>query len=346
MLIITKSLHVINYQLDEIFPREISESFREYVLELVDHIRNNPSVRAYKSTSTTTEVIRCALDILENKDSDDIISTRTENISKRLLSKEQEAQRRVERLSTNIQKGSLIQALIQDEANDNTYYLLAKVDHSEFVDDDTFTFKSGFSKDKKNIWKSCLLDISNTDTDIFYAKVYTNNSAKYWSEGFLELVPIESNESNTIKAFKSIDGLLGATIKKTAPSDYTVIRNSVISYFKNVDHFDYSDMLETLIRNYDPTELSRDDLSSLIGKFEGLPEKKKFDRQFSPVPSAIKAHIKKIYEVNSGIKLQVTDEVDDIRNTITAFVDGDTGQQYLRIKVTNQDTFNMFKNNN
>ena len=57
-------------------------------------------------------------------------------------------------MDTNVQKGSLIQALLYDEDKDSSMYLLAKVEHTDFVDDTDFSFKSGFSKDTKKIWKS------------------------------------------------------------------------------------------------------------------------------------------------------------------------------------------------
>ncbi len=39
--------------------------------------------------------------------------------------------------------------LLFDEENKTSIYLLAKDEHSDFVDDSDFSFKSGFSKDKK-----------------------------------------------------------------------------------------------------------------------------------------------------------------------------------------------------
>lgn len=71
-------------------------------------------------------------------------------IAQRLLLKEREAQTTVVHMNTNVQKGSLIQALLYDEDKDKYTYLLAKVEHTDFVDDSDFSFKSGFSKDMKN----------------------------------------------------------------------------------------------------------------------------------------------------------------------------------------------------
>ena len=52
-------------------------------------------------------------------------------IANRLLLKEQEAQTSVARMNTNVQKGSLIQALMYNEEKDEHIYLLAKVEHTD-----------------------------------------------------------------------------------------------------------------------------------------------------------------------------------------------------------------------
>ena len=68
----------------------------------------------------------------------------------RLLNKETAAQQRIEHLKSKFKKVAFVQAYISDEQTENKTYLLAKVEHGGFVDDIDFSFKSGFSKDKKN----------------------------------------------------------------------------------------------------------------------------------------------------------------------------------------------------
>ncbi len=57
-------------------------------------------------------------------------------------------------------------------------------------------------------------------------------------------------------------------------------------------------------------------LRNLRDKLLELPDVRKFDRQFTPVPSVIKARIKREYDVYQGIKLQITDEIDKIEEVI------------------------------
>ena len=125
-------------------------------------------------------------------------------------------------------KGSLIQALLYDDTADTYKYLLAKVEHSDFVDDTDFTFKTGFSKDKKTIWKSCLFDIVNPEAEVFNAIIYLDTKAKYWSSDFLELEEVISDEKNIISAFSAIDETLNRNVKRGAPQDYTFLRNAFI----------------------------------------------------------------------------------------------------------------------
>lgn len=61
-----------------------------------------------------------------------------------LLRTEKEAYSRVGNMDINCKKSSLIQILIFDESKDTYLYLLAKVEHSVFIDDYDFSFKTVF----------------------------------------------------------------------------------------------------------------------------------------------------------------------------------------------------------
>lgn len=240
MQIITKSIRIIDYDAQQIYTRATPATFDVYVSELIDHINGNKNVREFKTRSTDTEVIGCIKHILRAHDNAELVSNKTDSIASRLLIKEIDAQRRVARMDTNVQKGSLVQALLFDEETNQSIYLLAKVEHSDFVDDADFSFKSGFSKDKKTFWKSCLIEIPDLEATSYTARIYSNTVAKYWSDDFLELDEMVSDESNTSNAFKAIESTLNRNIRNLAPRDHTVIRNAVISYFKSHEHFDYN----------------------------------------------------------------------------------------------------------
>lgn len=175
----------------------------------------------------------------------------------------------------------------------------------------------------------------------YTARIYSNTVAKYWSDDFLELDEMVSDESNTSKAFKAIESTLNRNIRSIAPRDHTVIRNAVISYFKNHEHFDYAVMLDSILDGYQVTDLSEEKLETLKEKLAELPERKHFDRQFCPVASVISARIKKVYDVNDGIQIRITDEVRQLDETISAYQDPN-GNRYIRIKTNNELTYRRF----
>lgn len=230
-----------------------------------------------------------------------------------------------------------------DDERDKYTYLLAKVEHTDFVDDSDFSFKSGFSKDMKKLWKSCIFEIDDLNASSFSAKVYSNTVAKYWHDNFLELDQRVSDEVNTDKAFRAIDSALNRNIKNVAPRDHTLLRNAVIAYFKSNDYIDYDTMVQSTLENYQPVELEQEKMDKVIEKIRELPDKHHFDKQFNTVASAINARIRKVYDVCSGVQLKITDAIDDFDNTITAYREID-GNKYIKIKTDNDLTFRRFSN--
>lgn len=247
MNIINKSIRIINYENGNIIHRETPVAFNEYIDELISHINTNESVRQFKTQSVNAEVISVILDILANRDNADYVAEHHDVIATRLLRKEMEAQGHVGQMNINVKKGSLIQTLLYDDTADTYKYLLAKVEHSDFVDDTDFTFKTGFSKDKKTIWKSCLFDIVNPEAEVFNAIIYSDTKAKYWSSDFLELEEVISDEKNTISAFSAIDETLNRNVKRGAPQDYTFLRNAFIIYLRGHEHIDYGECWEPFL---------------------------------------------------------------------------------------------------
>ena len=341
MQIINKSIRIIDYESNRTITRDTPASFNEYVSELIAHINTNVSVREYKTRSSSTEVIGSILRILAKNTDSATVLAKTNDIANRLLIKEIGAQQKVGHLDTNVQKGSLIQALIYEEGDDTYSYLLAKVEHSDFVDDSDFSFKTGFSKDKKTIWKSCLFDLTNPEGEQFSAKIYSNTVAKYWSDDFLELDQMLSDESNTSSAFSAIDSTLNQNFRGVVSRDHTIIRNSVILYFRSNEYIDYLTMVEDILGNYIPVDVEQDKIKSIKEKIKLLPQKKNFDYQFNSVPKAIDARIKKVYDVNVGIQLKNTDGIENISEKIAAYRDND-GTRYIKIKTNNDDTFKRF----
>lgn len=343
MEVVLQTIRIIDYENNMVYVREAPETFSDYVRQLITYINSNTSVREYRTRSTNTEVISCILDIIKNQIDTEFVTSKIDFIANRLLLKECEAQSSVAHMSTNVQKGSLIQALMYNEEKDEYIYLLAKVEHTDFVDDEDFSFKSGFSKDMKKLWKSCTFKVGDLNATSFSAKVYSNTVAKYWYDNFLELDQVVSDEVNTEKAFRAIDSTLNRNVKNIAPRDHTLIRNAMIAYFKSNDYIDYDTMIQSTLENYHPIQLEQEKMDKVVEKIRELPEKHKFDKQFNTVSSVINARIRKVYDVCQGVQLRITDAIDDLDNTITAYRDKD-GNRFIQIRTDNDLTFNRFSN--
>lgn len=341
MEIVIQTIRIIDYENNAVYVRDTPETFSKYVRQLITYINGNTSIREYRTRLVNTEVISCILDIVKNQIDSDLVMGKIDFIANRLLLKEREAQTSVAHMDTNVQKGSLIQALLYDEEDDKYTYLLAKVEHTDFVDDSDFSFKSGFSKDMKKLWKSCTFEIDDLNAASFSAKVYSNTVAKYWYDNFLELDQVVSDEVNTDKAFRAIESTLNRNVKNIAPRDHTLLRNSLIAYFRSNDFIDYNTMITNTVENYHPVELEQEKLEKVIEKLRELPEKHNFDQQFNTVSSAINARIRKVYDVCHGVQLKITDAIDDFDDTIKAYRDND-GNRYIRIKTDNDLTYRRF----
>ena len=341
MEIVIQTIRIIDYENNAVYVRDTPETFSDYVRQLITYINGNTSIREYRTRLVNTEVISCILDIVKNQIDADLVMGKIDFIANRLLLKEREAQTSVAHMDTNVQKGSLIQALLYDEEDDKYTYLLAKVEHTDFVDDSDFSFKSGFSKDMKKLWKSCTFEIDDLNAASFSAKVYSNTVAKYWYDNFLELDQVVSDEVNTDKAFRAIESTLNRNVKNIAPRDHTLLRNTLITYFRSNDFIDFDTMITNTVENYNPVELEQEKLEKVIEKLRELPEKHNFDNQFNTVSSAINARIRKVYDVCHGVQLKITDAIDNFDDTIKAYREND-GNRYIRIKTDNDLTYRRF----
>lgn len=340
MEIVNQTIRVIDYINNAVYKRDTPDEFSDYVRQLITYINNNTSIREYCTRSVNTEVISCILDIINNQFDTNFVTEKIDLIANRLLIKERETQNTVSHI-TDVQKGSLIQVLLYDNENNKYTYLLAKVAHTDFVDDSDFSFKSGFSKDMIKLWKSCIFEIDDLNASSFHAKVYSDTVAKYWYDSFLELDQRVSDEVNTERAFRAIDSALNRNIKSISPRDHFLLRNAVIVYFKKNDYIDYETMVQSTLDNYHPVDLEQEKMKKIIERIRELPEKHHFDKQFNSVPSAIDSKIKKVFDVYQGVQLKITDAIADIDDIISAYRDTD-GNKYIKIKTDNDLTFRRF----
>ncbi len=340
MRIIMQAVRVIDYEGGRVLARAVIPELGEYIEQLVSYIYANTSVREYHTQSAGTEVVKRILAIKRDPENSQLAMQEADKIAERLLQKETAVQERIAPMNVRVQKGSLILALVEEEGE--TVFLLAKVEHTDFFDEMDYSLKSGFSKDEKKIWKTCLLEMDDAYTSMFSAKIYSNTDAKYWWHDFLELVECESDENNTKKAFQSVESALNKSLKKTAPYDCMVIRNAMYAYFNSAGQFDFMEMLDRTITKYKPNDMTEEEKDNLLQKLQNLPKEKGFDCRFISKPAVIKPKMRKTYDVYNNIQLKILGEIDDLGDVVQSFEEKD-GTRYLKIQVNNDDVFRTFK---
>lgn len=340
MRIITQAIRVIDYESDQILARKIMPEFGSYIQQLITYIQTNVSVREYRTQSANTEVIRAIVDIVKYQSAEEAVSRNIDLIANRLLRNESAIQEQVGPMGVRVQKGSLILALIEKE--ENTVFLLAKVEHTDFFDDIDYSIKTGFSKDEKKIWKTCLFEMDDINAPQFQVKVYSNTAAKYWWHDFLELQELQSDEVNTKRAFQAVERVLRKNLKNAAPFDYTAIQNAMFTYFNSAEQFDFEEMTERTLKNYKPNDMTPDKKEKLLQEFCGLPEKGNFDHRFRSTPAVIAPKMKKTYNVYHNIQVKVFGEVESLNDVIQSY-EAEDGNRYLRIRVNDDMTFRAFE---
>lgn len=341
MEILIQSIRIIEREENKISKRELPEEFSIYIKQWVGFLYDNTAIQEYETRSVNTEVISSILDIIKNQADQKKFEEKMDLIARRLLLEERKAQQSVAAMSVVMKKGSLVQALLYDPETERYAFLLAKVEHTDFVDVSDYTFKSGFSKDKKNLWKSCIFMIDDLEADFYRATVYSDTAAKFWYDGFLELKPVNTDELNTERAFKAVEGALSRMVKKASPRDWSVLRNAAVLYFRTRDRIDYEEFISTTFEAYIPEELDCEKMQKVVETLKVLPEKHNFDRQFNITASKIKAKIKKVYKVYRGVELRITDALENIDETIQSERDKD-GNRYIKNKTNDEMVYNTF----
>lgn len=340
--ILNKALHILKNENEEVEKKDIPVQFDNFICDVVEFINTNKNVRLYKVRDYNLQVVETVLNIAKSYiENAEVASDEYDKNAKKLIMEENIAQRKIERLNKSIKKGSLIQAILLNEEEGYYGFLIAKIENKIFYDENTLDIHSGIDGENNKLWKSCLFKFEKNESnklDITEIKIYSDNGAKYWWDTFLEVEPISNDEKNTKKAFESIDKLLASEIKKISEQDYFTLRNSLIGHFRNKDFFDYQEMINSVFANYEPEKINKEIYDETLKKMKDLPEIKGFDSQFSVVKKIVTNKIKRVYNINTGIQLNVVDYIENLKDTIKSYEED--GQKYLKIKIKEIDEKN------
>ena len=337
MELILCDIQVINRDKKLTQSKEIPAEFEDYLQQIFNTITGNKVVKEYEPRSEDSFVLKNIRQILFSQVVEEKNKKYFTDIAQRLLIKEIEAQQQVNKLNIEVQVGSLIQAIFYDDKLEKYLYLLAKVEHTSFVNDEDYSFQTGFQKELKKVYKSCIYLIDGSTYDVEGVKIYLDNVAKYWFDDFLELQEKTSDEINTGRAFKSIDSYLNRTMKKKHPEDRSIIRNAFISYFRTNKLINFEEMISTIFDDYKSVSLENDEQERIRKHLLTLPSQKGFDSLFTVSLSALKARIRATYDLYPGIKLRVEDNIEKIKS-----FENEEGIHYIMVETTNNDVYNSF----
>jgi len=310
----------------------------DYITALTKTINENTKNRHFKFKSSHKEVAVLLKEIAKDEVQSEVFFENAQKIAERLLATEITTQARQGDFN-ELQKGSLIISKYTEGVNIN--FLISKVEHESFLNSDELRKQSGIPYEKGTL-KTCFIELDEETLEILDIIVTDSNSkiSQYWSESFLELEELKSDELNTLHSFQAMDQYISRKVKKKSPKDYTYIRNHLITYYRGQSEFDYDDMLQTVFGEYNPED-DEIDVNTLKEEARSLPEDKSFDRVFSIEEKAIKAKIRQVHKLNKVSELRIVSGSTDFGNLIKA--KEIEGVKVLQIKVENDEVFRYFK---
>ena len=335
MEILYKSIHLIDLDNNICSSIKCEGGMDGYFDKLITYVVELTTGRKYRSKKTDAAVVAGAKEISKNTGDQELFEKHSEAIAGRLLAMEQKAQAKIGRLGARVQRGSLVQALVSVKGKRDLRYVLAKVEHIDFVDDLDFSTKSGFDMDyEKKIWKTCVMNLSSTEEKT-PAFICSDTDAKYWYADFLEMEECRDDVVNTKNAYEAIEKLLQRKLKKKSVYDCMILQNAITCRFMKNEQLDYENMIVGIFDLYKPVKLSDDDMKSLMDELRALPGDR-FDKQFKPDQEYMKTKIKNTYDITEGIQLQIRGGINDLEQVISSEETTD-GTLFLKIKTSQRN---------
>lgn len=330
------SMHIIDRETDSVHNQNLDhEDAQAYIVQITNEVTQDENIKRYKVKSETTEVIAMINKIFTNQR---IEEGDKDVIAKRLLAQEIIVQTKIEHLGRKIKKGGLIQSFFID--GDGIYYfLISKIESNQYLDETELIRRAGLPYDKKAL-KSCLflLNIDGEITDIYISDT-NRDGTEYWYNGFLELDELTSDEDNTRKVFLVLSDTLGKELKNFE-SDFILLRNQLLGYFKTKSEFKYAEAMEYIFGNYVPQNDSIS-LESIKVKMKNRLETKNLDTHFNIEQNVITQRMWKVTrKLNDFSEISLNGHEAEIKNSIRS--EERNGEKYIIIKTTNEETFKSF----
>ena len=316
--ILGRALHHLDIDNKTYTPVEIptDSDLQGYLNTLLGEIADKPQSRAYNLVSDSTEF---AVSLAKFHAGHALIPNAAESLAARLLRIEISTDERYGHLASqgtaHVKRGSFLQFLFDSAGV--LGYLAVKVEHQSILDETDFKRRVGLGESQK-VYKACRVDFG-AGGEPQQAVIFDTNAkpSVYWWSDVWELRPVRSDEVNTQEAIKHVVHEL-MQVRKTAPADYTILRNAAIAAFKQAGALDFDQFVTSTFATYVPVEASlADTLPDLVSRLRQLPSKKKFDSHFTLAPAAVPYRQAKVL-LNTGITLSYDEGLPHLSDRIWA----------------------------
>lgn len=310
---------------------QMDENQIKLIENLLAIIQEDSRLKPYQIKSEETLVVKNIQNVL----TDDISAFQA--IASHLLECERMAQAKIYSTATKVKQGSLIQALVK--LDETMYqYIIAKVEHTQWIDGNDLSSRIGFSFDKRSLWKSAIFTLHRIDDQWIFdtVHVYTDTKAKYWIVSFLEVEEKRDDAINTYKAFKALDMELKSSVSK---HDYVCLSDSLQQTIQEGKPVQYEEVVDSLMDAYTPSD---PDIEKEVIKdcLMALPERKKFDTDFTAIPSSIQNKRTKKFKVGPGVYLQIQSDATGFTKRIQSTMAN--GKRVIQIICDDDDTYDAF----
>ena len=271
--------------------------------------------------------------------------------SKKLLKSQKIAQEKYGHLN-DIKKGSLIQALVEDDSKN--YYVLCLIEHNDFLDEDDLKLKGGLPTSDTAALKSCIFSFENTDLRSVFLTDSSPKIADYWFNSFLELQETRSDLLNTKNAYNNIFRIIRNRFSKNYKADFSKLQNALRVYFLQKKAFDYKDCVNFLFEDYEPEEPTNPDFETIDTKemkeifLKSIEKDNDFDSKFQIDIKDIKNQLNKPkYKLNNSVTLQLNNTSKHLEDFFySCTIDGENVLIIKNIDTSTYDKFNFnYKNN-
>ncbi len=318
-----------------------TEGIRQFAEKLLQHTLENRKTRRchFKDagSGTAAGILSFSKEVLKGSQADaEKIKELKRSFAGTLAKAEEAANKKIESMRGEVKKGSLVLAVVWDEAQ-GLCTVLAKVDHSKWVNGEDLTIKIGFPFDDKDIWKTALVRLAGEkELALGDVSVYMDRPAAYWTDGFLGVVKERTDGDNTEIACRRI----GKAISNTLPGIRALeLWNTFLQKMKTTSEMNYPEFVDGLVGS----EPADPDMKKLRDELLLLPEKFGFDTQFTVVDKALpKSQMQQVLPVNAHMDLILKQGEYDPAQLIMTEADGN-GDRWLKIRCTEEKTYRRFK---